>query len=220
MPASQDNYALKKSVHQAQEQTALLMSLAKKHADEISATYMAAFQDWVSKMNALGPSLASKDASENFRAYAGDLTERWILFLDTLRQRGNAYLAREKEGFKPVLVFDYEMLADGRKFERPVNYALVRIVPPAEYPEPRSDARPFIIIDPRAGHGSGIGGFKAESEVGVALKDGHAVYFVIFFPTPEPSQTLADVCNAEARFLEEVHARHPRAPFPLVIGNC
>jgi hypothetical protein len=31
--------------------------------------------------------------------------------------------------------------------------------------------RPYIIIDPRAGHGPGIGGFKADSQVGVALRD-------------------------------------------------
>ena len=30
--------------------------------------------------------------------------------------------------------------------------------------------RPFVVIDPRAGHGPGIGGFKMDSEVGIALK--------------------------------------------------
>ena len=35
-----------------------------------------------------------------------------------------------------------------------------------------------MIIDPRAGHGAGIGGFKPDSQVGVALHDGHPVYFV------------------------------------------
>ena len=53
--------------------------------------------------------------------------------------------------------------------------------------------RPFIIVDPRAGHGPGIGGFKKDSEVGVALEFGHPVYFVIFFPEPEPGQTILDV---------------------------
>jgi len=66
-----------------------------------------------------------------------------------------------------------------------------------------------VIIDPRAGHGSGIGGFKSESEVGVALRGGHPVYFIIFFPEPEPGQTLADVCAAEAAFLREIYTRHP-----------
>jgi pimeloyl-ACP methyl ester carboxylesterase len=77
-----------------------------------------------------------------------------------------------------------------------------------------------VIIDPRAGHGSGIGGFKSESEVGVALRAGNPVYFVIFFSRPEPGQTLADVCAAEAVFLREIAARHPDSPKPLITGNC
>ena len=94
-----------------------------------------------------------------------------------MRQRGNSYLEREAHGDKPVLAFDYDLVADGRKFQRPVNYALVRIRPPQNYPIQNDSARPFVIIDPRAGHGSGIGGFKPELEVGVALRDGHPVYF-------------------------------------------
>jgi hypothetical protein len=52
--------------------------------------------------------------------------------------------------------------------------------------------RPYIIIDPRAGHGAGIGGFKNDSQVGVALAAGHPVYFVSFRRDPIPGQTLAD----------------------------
>ena len=44
--------------------------------------------------------------------------------------------------------------------------------------------------DPRAGHGPGIGGFKADSEIGVAMAAGHPVYFVGFTPEPEPDQTI------------------------------
>lgn len=44
-----------------------------------------------------------------------------------------------------------------------------------------------MIIDPRAGHGAGIGGFKPDSQVGDAFADGHAVYFVAFRPMPEPT---------------------------------
>jgi pimeloyl-ACP methyl ester carboxylesterase len=135
-------------------------------------------------------------------------------------KRGNACIAREKEGFKPVLAFDYDVIVDGRKLDRPVNYTLVRIKPPPGFTLPREDGRPWVIIDPRAGHGSGIGGFKSESEVGVALRGGHPVYFVIFSPEPEPDQTLADICAAEAAFLQEVHTRHPHSPKPLITGNC
>ena len=47
--------------------------------------------------------------------------------------------------------------------------------------------------------GPGIGGFKKDSEVGVALQFGHPVYFVIFFPEPEPGQTILDVSMAPRR---------------------
>ena len=103
---------------------------------------------------------------------------------------------------------------------RPVNYGLVRIVPPAGVSiDPRK--RPFIVFDPRAGHGPGIGGMKHDSEIGVALAAGHPCYFVGFLPEPMPGQTIEDVCLAEARFVEEVVARHPEAEGkPCLIGNC
>ena len=128
--------------------------------------------------------------------YLTDAAQRSILFWDTLRQRGNNFVEHTRAGLPPVLHFDYETIVDGRKLARPVNYALVRIVPPAGVTvDPKR--RPYVIIDPRAGHGPGIGGFKDDSQVGVALRDGHPVYFVIFFRDPEPGQTLLDVCEAE-----------------------
>ena len=88
--------------------------------------------------------------------YAVDFTERSVLFWDTLRQRGNDYLEHLQQGQPPLLHFDYETVLDGRTFERPVNYALLRIVPPAgTQVDPKR--RPYLIIDPRAGHGPGIG---------------------------------------------------------------
>jgi hypothetical protein len=170
--------------------------------------------------------------------YLVDRTQRTILFWDVLRKRGNNYLAHLKAGQPPVLVFDYEMMLDGRTFERPVNYSLIRILDrrskkakPAKQTERRltqkaktADAaqpvRPIVIIDPRAGHGPGIGGSKLNSQIGVALDYGHPVYFVMFYVDPEPGQTIADVHAAEIRFLEEVASRHPDAPKPAIIGNC
>ena len=70
-----------------------------------------------------------------------------------------------------MLHFDYEMLMDARKFERPVNYAIVKIIPPPGVTvDPKR--RPYIVIDPRAGQGPGIGGFKDDSEVGVVCGTG------------------------------------------------
>ena len=151
--------------------------------------------------------------------YALDFAQRSVLFWDTLRQRGNNFIEHERQGLPPVLRFDYEMLLDGRGFERPVNYALLSIVPPAGV-KVHPERRPYVIIDPRGGHGPGIGGFKDDSQVGVALREGHPVYFVCFFQNPEPGQTLLDVCNAEREFVRHVRARHPQAPKPAIVGNC
>ena len=151
--------------------------------------------------------------------YAVDFAQRSVLLWDTLRQRGNNFIEHTRAGLPPVLHFDYEMVLDGRTLRRPVNYALVRIVPP-EGVKIDAERRPYIIIDPRAGHGPGIGGFKDDSQVGVALRDGHPVYFVIFFPVPEPHQTMLDVCNAEQQFVQRVRELHPDAAKPAIVGNC
>ena len=84
-----------------------------------------------------------------------------------------------------------------------------------------STRRPFVVVDPRAGHGPGIGGFKADSEIGVAMKAGHPCYFIGFLPEPMPGQTIEDIARAEAVFIEKVIALHPQADGkPCVIGNC
>ena len=78
-----------------------------------------------------------------------------------------------------------------------------------------------MVVDPRAGHGPGIGGFKADSEIGVAMKAGHPCYFIGFLPEPMPGQTIEDIARAEAVFIEKVIALHPDADGkPCVIGNC
>ena len=151
--------------------------------------------------------------------YTLDTWQRAILFCDTLRRRGDIAQERERLGYPPVLKYDYEVIMDGRTLPRPVNYVLLKIRPKHAGAN-NARMRPFIIVDPRAGHGPGIGGFKDDSEIGVALRAGHPVYFVSFFPRPEPGQTLMDVGAAEAAFIEEVGRRHPEADKPCVIANC
>lgn len=153
-------------------------------------------------------------------AYATDAGQRWTLFLDTLRKRGLQYEAHLAEPLPNVLDYEAEVVCDGRELPHPANYVLMRIVPP-EGVELDQKKRPFVVVDPRAGHGPGIGGFKADSEIGVALSAGHPCYFVGFLPDPVPGQTIEDVARAEAVFLETVIARHPQAEGkPCVIGNC
>lgn len=151
--------------------------------------------------------------------WARDAWERGILTLDALRKRGDIFLEHEAAGCPPVLVYDHEVVMDGADLPHPCNYMLLRILPP-EGVTIHDWKRPYVIIDPRAGHGPGIGGFKADSQVGVALKDGHPVYFVAFRRMPEPDQYIAWVTRAEAEFVREIMRRHPDAPRPVVTGNC
>jgi pimeloyl-ACP methyl ester carboxylesterase len=152
--------------------------------------------------------------------YLIDAGQRTVLFWDVMRQRGNQYREHLAETTPHVLSYEAELIIDGRTLNRPVNYALVRIVPPKGVTiDPQR--RPFVIVDPRAGHGPGIGGFKADSEIGVAFKAGHPCYFVGFLPEPMPGQTIEDIARAEAVFLEKVIALHQDADGkPCVIGNC
>src|SRR6266550_4205843 len=160
------------------------------------------------------------EAAGSASDYWMDAWQRSILFLDLLRQRGTEHFEHVAQKGPNVLSFEFEIVLDGRKFDRPVNYCLVRIVAPSGT-ETDLRKRPFIVFDPRAGHGPGIGGMKHDSEIGVALAAGHACYFVGFLPEPVPGQTIEDVCEAEARFVEEVVARHPEADGkPCLIGNC
>ncbi len=169
---------------------------------------------------AFGPTAFGPTAFGPVQEYWVDAWQRSILFLDVLRQRGNISREHNARPAPNVLSFAAELLVDGRTLPRPVNYALVRIVPPAgTVTDPAK--RPFIVFDPRAGHGPGIGGMKHDSEIGVALQAGHPCYFVGFLPAPMPGQTVEDVCRAETVFIETVAARHPQAEGkPVLIGNC
>src|SRR5580700_558845 len=152
--------------------------------------------------------------------YMIDGAQRSVLFWDVMRQRGNQYRAHLAETAPHVLDYEVELILDGRTFERPVNYALVRVIPPRGI-ELNPTRRPFVVVDPRAGHGPGIGGFKADSEIGVAFKAGHPCYFIGFLPEPMPGQTIEDIARAEAVFLEKVIDLHSDADGkPCVIGNC
>lgn len=165
------------------------------------------------ELAALGP---FKDIIE----YGIDAFQRSILYWDVMRKSGNQFVEHFKEGKPPVLAFEYKTVLDGRNLDRPVNYILLQIVPRAGT---RIDPakRPFIIFDPRAGHGPGIGGFKEASQVGVAMRGGHPCYFVSFVPDPVDGQTVEDVARAEALFVRKVIELHPEADAkPAIVGNC
>src|SRR5262245_66137201 len=138
------------------------------------------------------PAIFLRSPAVDAWSYWIDAWQRGVLFLDVMQQRSRQY---EEHAAKPaphVVKFGAELVMDGRKLPRPVNYVLARIISPKGV-EIDDKKRPFVIVDPRAGHGPGIGGFKADSEIGVAFKAGHPCYFIGFLPDPIPGQTIEDI---------------------------
>ena len=168
------------------------------------------------------PNLLATDSGNITMAwpeYLVDGLQRCVLFLELLRRRGNQQIEITSQPMATVLRFDHEVLMSGMSLPRPMNYALSRIVPPPGMAtDPRK--RPVVVIDPRAGQGPGIGGFKASSEIGDALKAGHPVYFIGFGAEPAPGQQFLDVVEGQVKFFERVAELHPDVPRPFVIGNC
>jgi tellurite resistance protein len=210
----------------AGETAARAADLARRLAG-LSRSHGAAWTDALARLQADMKSMAEAFGTADplllpaqGRDWWADALQRTALTLDTLRTAADAAHAREDAGLKPVLAFDYDVVVEGTALPRPVNYTLVRIRPPAAFTATRPDLRPWVIIDPRSGQGSGIGGFKDESEVGNALAEGYPVYFVVFTQFPEPGQTLADITAAEAAFLRAVASAHPGTGKPFVTGNC
>src|SRR6202011_853647 len=76
------------------------------------------------------PSSWPMAGSNDLLDYWVDAWQRSILLLDVLRQRGNNSIEHNARRAPNVLSFDAELVLDGRSLPRPVNYALVRIVPP------------------------------------------------------------------------------------------
>ena len=197
----------------------LMMRSSNIHSESISRTHGKRTKATFDRMAQILETMKPDTLAHAWRSYLTDAAQRGVLTLDTLRERGDIFVAHEEAGCPPVLVYDYEVVLDGADLPHPSNYELLRIVPP-EGVEVLNEKRPYIIIDPRAGHGGGIGGFKSDSQVGVALRDGHPVYFVNFRRDPEPGQTLADVTRSEAAFVRKVMELHPNSPKPVVTGNC
>src|SRR5271170_886044 len=70
--------------------------------------------------------------ANDFFDYWVDAWQRSILLVDVLRQRGNNSIEHNARKAPNVLSFDAELVLDGRSLPRPVNYGLVRIVPPKD----------------------------------------------------------------------------------------
>jgi pimeloyl-ACP methyl ester carboxylesterase len=152
--------------------------------------------------------------------YARDAWQRSILFLDILRRRGNQREEMITHRAASVLIYDTELVMRGDTLPHPVNYSLLRVIP-TEGVAIDDRKRPVVAIDPRAGQGPGIGGFKPVSEIGDAFKAGHPVYFIGFSADPIEGQRIEDIARAHTVFIKRVSELHPDAlGKPFVIGNC
>lgn len=205
------------------EQARQVLTAIGRHTQKIGKAQGARMQQFSRALGDFNTTLnAAQESSrlgEDAISYLESVVRRSLLTLDVLRERADNDAAHERAGSPPVLSYESEIILDGCELLRPVNYLLLKIIPPGGV-ETFDWKRPYLIIDPRAGHGAGIGGFKSDSQVGVALHDGHPVYFLVFRPHPVRGQTLADVMRAEAAFVKEIARRHPRSPKPIIVGNC
>ncbi|RTL46319.1 MAG: DUF3141 domain-containing protein [Burkholderiales bacterium] len=168
------------------------------------------------------PTYRTPGPGGSLATYWLDLAWRSVATADTLRQRAANMAEHEAAGMPPLLHFESEQIADGHDHEPPCNYRLLRVTrcgSDALERHVRKGAAPVMVVDPRAGHGPGIGGFKRDSEVGMALLEGHPVYFVVFDPEPVDGQTLGAVVRTLAVFIDLLATRH-RGQRPIVYGNC
>jgi len=201
----------------------LLLNGASADTDGAAKTNGAAKANGASKTNGAAksrlPLMGPLGLGGQLWDYWLDRTQRTVLLLDVMRERGNATLDHTQQGKPALLTFESEMILDGRTFDRPANYALLK-VKARDHMKVDPKKRPYIIVDPRAGHGPGVGGFKEDSQIGMAMRSGHQCYLVTFFPDPVPGQTIADVHHVETIFVHHVRTLHADANKPVVIGNC
>jgi Protein of unknown function (DUF3141) len=179
---------------------------------KVAPTALNAIDELSGQIGKLGPAA--------FNEYVRDFWQRSLLFLDILRQRGNQLEQMLAHSVASVLIHDSELVMRGDELLHPVNYSLLRIIPP-EGVEIDDRKRPVFVRDPRAGQGPGIGGVKQLSEIGDAFKAGHPVYFAGFTASPLEGQRVEDGARAVTVFLEKVAELHPAAlGKPFVFGNC
>jgi len=69
--------------------------------------------------------------AEDAQSYATDAGQCFALTLDVLRERADQDAAHEAAGTPPVLIYDHEVVLDGKTLPRPSNKVLLKILPPA-----------------------------------------------------------------------------------------
>ena len=154
-------------------------------------------------------------------AYAIDAWQRSVIFLDVMRRRAIEYEGASDRGRAERRATRPNWCSTSRRLERPVNYLLARIPPPEGVTiDPRK--RPFVIVDPRAGRGPGIGGIQGrQRDRGRDERPATPPISSASCPIRCLARPSSTSPSPQAVFLETVIARHPEAEGkPCVIGNC
>ncbi len=112
----------------------ILSAAASRHGKRISETHAKRTHDILTAADELVGALRQAQGQGNLATvwsdYVRDAGERAILTLDTLRKRGDIFLEHEEAGCPPVLIYDYEIVMDGKDMPYPSNYILLKITPP------------------------------------------------------------------------------------------
>ena len=88
--------------------------------------------------------------------YAADFWQRSLIFLDILRRSGNQQAEMTSRPINAVPIYDSEIILRGDSLPQPVNYALVRVVPPPGTVIDNTKA-PVVVIDPAPAKGRASG---------------------------------------------------------------
>jgi len=104
--------------------------IAQAHGKQAMETAQANAQHNLETWQQVMSALATPMLAQHWWQYVVDGAQRSVLYADAMRERGNYFVEHEEGSHKTVLSWDHEMVVDGTKLARPVNYSLVRIIPP------------------------------------------------------------------------------------------
>ena len=152
--------------------------------------------------------------------YMVDAWQRAILTWDMLRERGNQYLEHERSGKPAGAGLRLRDRARRRAACRsPRTTRCCASSRPTGHPPIDPKKRPFVIIDPRAGHGPGIGGFKDDSRSASRCSTATRATSSSSSRTRSRARRSIDVCAAEIAFVRKVRELHPDAARKPVVDR-
>nr|WP_108260726.1 DUF3141 domain-containing protein [Mangrovicoccus ximenensis] len=99
---------------------------ASAHASRGTKYIEGQAEDFAEKASEIAETLARRASEEKglgaaWTEYAKDALQRYILFLDALRQRSDMVIEHNKNGAPPVLVYDSELVMDGATLPGPAT---------------------------------------------------------------------------------------------------